>query len=277
MNIGKIIIEEINNHYINESEFDHSLYEYRDDLETEIMSDFMYHNNENFTKEISWRVAPANRIKKIWEDYIRYGHVRDEKGIDMIEKIFTKNILKMDILGELTGRSQVDPEEVFNDYFKYSIDRYLNNELVNAEMNIKKLFDEYLNVEYFQNGYKLTDFTDNVTDENEQININVIKDELDELLKEKFYHEYTGKGYTSDYGLEPLMKNLYELRKVNSYEEKLQYLDRIMNVVHYTSDLAKWFVDGGNDALSNISGYEHSEKQISFNQYGSNVQKNSTQ
>jgi hypothetical protein len=275
MNIKQIIFEEIIKHYINESDIDYDMYEYRDELMRDTLGDFMYNNNESFSKEIPWRVAPSNRIKKIWEDYIKYGHVRDEKGIDLIERIFTKNILLMDVLGELTGRSSVSPEEELDDYFKYSIDNYFNGELDSPmEQNVKKLFDKYLHENYYQNGYKPEDFVENVTDEDEQINIAIIKKELEELLLEKFYDYYTAKGYTSDYGLEPLLRNLQELRKVSTYEEKLHYLDRILNVVHYTSDLADWFVQGGSDALTDISGYEHSENMIDRNQYGSNVQGN---
>lgn len=116
--------------------------------------------------------------------------------------------------------------------------------------------------------------------EKEQLE-DLTRDELKEILYEHFkdlFMEYyvedpkSGHAYLTDYGLEPLLKNYKELSRTNTYEEKISVLDKILNVVHQRSDMASWFVDGGSDALSQISGYEGSEKMIDFNQYGSNIQ-----
>ena len=47
---------------------------------------------------------------------------------------------------------------------------------------------------------------------------------------------------------------LGHLRKARTPEEKLPILDQILNVVHQTSDLASYFVEGGSSALSQLSG-----------------------
>ncbi len=81
-------------------------YEREDELKWEIMSDFLYNNNPDFTKHIPWKVIPFARLKKIWEDYMQFGFVKDERGLDMIEGIMLDNTRKINILTTLAGHTE---------------------------------------------------------------------------------------------------------------------------------------------------------------------------
>ena len=65
----------------------------------------------------SWRLVPAGRLKKIWQDYARFGFVRDEKGIDMIKEIVIENIHKIAVNNILTGHTPANPERYAKDFF----------------------------------------------------------------------------------------------------------------------------------------------------------------
>lgn len=94
-------------------------------------------------------------------------------------------------------------------------------------------------------------------------------DGMDEEEKErmvKYMCEYFpdwimegGQWRISDYGLKPLHKLLVQLRKEMDPSKKLPILDKMLNVVHQRSDIASWFVEGGSEALSDLSGMGDSE------------------
>ncbi|MFW5847676.1 MAG: hypothetical protein ACOCVF_02040 [bacterium] len=236
-----LILEEVKS-FLNE-DVDWDLYEKEDELKANIFNDFLYNNNPNLTKRTPWRLIPFHRLKKIWEDYIKYGFVRDEKGIDMIEGIVTANIIKIHIFTELSGHTMVNPDDDFEDYFGEVINSFLNGETQHLP--------DYL-VNYLKQ--KVEELTD------EDASFETKKETLMENLQEKFYWYYTtdktGADMISDYGLTPLLKLLDQLRKTNNVEEKLVTIDKILNVVHQRSDIAAWFIEGGSNALSQISGYD---------------------
>lgn len=88
------------------------------------------------------------------------------------------------------------------------------------------------------------------------------EDELDAYIKlfEECYWDWCddpqGQGRISDYGLKPLHKYLAELRKLGKPEQRLAKVDQILSVIHMRSDIAGWFVEGGSQALSQLSGQE---------------------
>lgn len=237
--IGRLIKE-----YSDDKIYD--LYDKRDDIKSNILNDFLFNNNPTFTKRIGWKLLPAPRLKKIWEDYIRTGIVRDEKGIDMISSIMITNILKLDILTYLSGHSQYNPDEDFEDAWGGYIDNYIEN-LTHKTNIIEKniLFDEFINNQ----------------DDLDDINI---KENLMEILMDQFYTYYAidkkGIVIMSDYGLKPLLNLVIELVKEDDkYEKILVIIDKMLNIAHQRSDLASWFIEGGSSALSNISGYYSAE------------------
>lgn len=294
MNIGKIIKQETKN-WLKENYNIDDYYEIKGNVTEKMFTDFLYKNNDDFTKNIPWNVAPAARIKKIWEDNIKYGVVRDERGIDLIESIFMQNIIKIDIITELAGHTPYDPDEIYEEYIGYYI-----NEQVDC-IRVKYQDVNQLEIDFDNEtgkGYKQKEY-----DSSKECHVEIhpyiknliIEEDLDELpddeLKKVLYNHFinlfleyyvedpkSGHAYITDYGYDALLKNYKLLTESKSYEEKLIILDRILNVVHQRSDMASWFVDGGSSALSNISGYETTEKPVEFNQYGSNIgqKKNNT-
>jgi len=85
-------------------------------------------------------------------------------------------------------------------------------------------------------------------------------DPMSEEVYEKFYDKLTDYIWTgnshrlSDYGLDPLVELASKLIDTTKAEEQLMIIDRILNVVHFRSDLASWFVEGGREALDELSG-----------------------
>lgn len=77
----------------------------------------------------------------------------------------------------------------------------------------------------------------------------------DEEQKSDFYHYYLETEYgtpISDYGLKPLWDLLKELIEVDTPEEQLVIVDRMLQVVHQRGDMAALFVQGGSKALMDL-------------------------
>lgn len=71
---------------------------------------------------------------------------------------------------------------------------------------------------------------------------------------ENFFDDENGGWRISDYGADKLTEAAHDLYQAKTPEEKLQIIDRILNVVHARSDLSSWFVEGGKDTLNNLAG-----------------------
>ena len=69
----------------------------------------------------------------------------------------------------------------------------------------------------------------------------------------------SGQAYISDYGMQPLLTLVGELRRETKPEDKLLTIDKMLNVVHPRSDMASWFIEGGSSSLSKLSGYQDAE------------------
>lgn len=197
-NVYKIIKEEVIR-FLRESDedLDWDLYEKLDDVKRDILSGFLNDRKRGIKKQ-PWQVIPFARLKKIWEDYMRMGIVRDTAGLEMIEDIIQTNILKLYVNTELSGHSEVNPDDDFEEYGYTEQD--------------KEGFWNYVD--------KISDYA---------------------------FSDFGGRRL----GLTTLLGHL---RKARTPEEKVPILDQILNVVHQTSDLASYFVEGGSSALSQLSG-----------------------
>ena len=277
MNVIRKIVKEECYEFLKEYDdsIDWNLYEKRDELLDKLLHDFLYNNNENYTKNVYWKLIPYPRLKKIWEDFMRYGFVRDEKGLEMIENIAVNNTLKIDIFTFLLGHTSADPSHEYEQHIGYHVDEYLKcyrQKYVDKDQ-LEFDFDDT------GKGYKVKDVEDvkcnDVTNpyldkfifdnDLEELPDNELRDKLFEELVSRFMDSYaedpkTGHAYISDYGLKPLMTLAFELRKQTKPEEKLVTIDKMLNVVHQRSDIAAWFVEGGSHALSQLSGYGDTEE-----------------
>jgi len=196
--INKIIKEEVLR-FLKESDedIDWDLYEKLDDVKRETLDGFLSDRKRGI-KQQPWQLVPFARLKKIWEDFMTYGVVRDTRGLEMIEDIIQTNILKLYVNTELSGHSEVDPKYDFEEY------GYTEQDMED--------FWSYID--------KISDYA---------------------------FNDFGGRRL----GLTTL---LGQVRKARTPEEKLPILDQILNVVHQTSDLASYFVEGGSSALSQLSG-----------------------
>ena len=284
MDINKLIQEEFKQVYrINRKILIKEEYNYQNygdvyyKLLSQVFDDFLYDNNSDFTKRITWINVPFNLLQSVWEEYMKYGYVKNIKGLDKIERRIYRNIVLIDILTYLSGHSSSDPDDDFHEYFDYLIEGYIRYKLTDyslkgqleidfekgngygkekqitypseKEKEIYNYFDKVLEKEGFD--------TNDIEDIKE--NTEEIKEILFNDLKEKFY-DYTvdneGHDILSDYGLEPLQKELFKLLNEDDPNKKIPILDRILNIAHQRSDLAAWLVQGGTSALNALSGFD---------------------
>ena len=275
MNIYKIINEEYAR-FLKE-EYDENVYETffekEQTIKNNIFGDFLYKNNSDFTKHVYWKLIPYLRLKKIWEDYISKGFIRDEKGLNMIKGIMIANTIKVGIFTMLAGHTQESPDDDFEENIGYFIDDQLNclfkpdkndkNQLENPENPNKEKPEPH------QEPCRTTvvPYIQRLFNENNELGRNELKELINDDLIGKFYDYYAGDkdnklgGFVSDYGLKPLQKLLFQLMKTQESKEELVLIDRMLNVLHQRSDIASWFVEGGSNALSQLSGYETPDEE----------------
>lgn len=269
--ISKIISEELIS-LLSENDSTYEFFSAEDNIKQEIFSGFLYDNNENFTKSIIWQVIPFNRLKKIWEDYIKMNYVRDIKGLEYIERITIRNVLRISVITSLAGHTQWGDDEAMDDNIGYWV-----NEQLNCILPVKPVDTSQLEIPYENPnaGYKQKP---PVKTEKCEVQIHpfaqeIIKEKTESddreearkilraVMEERFFDYYltdpkTGQMYISDYGLNALMTLGSELYEETVPEKKVVLIDKILNVVHQRSDIAAWFVQGGSSALSDLSGYE---------------------
>ena len=63
-----------------------------------------------------------------------------------------------------------------------------------------------------------------------------------------------GKWRISDYGTPRMFKPLALALEAKTQEQRLLYLDIVLNIAHQRSDLSSWFIEGGSSTLASISG-----------------------
>ena len=103
-----------------------------------------------------WPVIPFARIKKVWEDYMRLGFVRDEKGINQMVETIIHNIHRLAANTYLMGHTSSDPSEDFkeagitteeqlNAFYDYAIAE--NGQLRLSDYGLEPLQKEAINLE----------------------------------------------------------------------------------------------------------------------------------
>jgi len=265
------LLKEIN--YNHDEEIDYAQFNREDELKQSLFDDFLWHNTPDFTKHVPWSVIPFPRLKKVWEDYMTYGSVRDTKGLEIIEELIIDNTSKVSIFTNLAGHTQWGDQEALDDNIGHWVDEQLNCLLPQKKEDRSQLEIPYDNP---KSGYKQKEPAPEP--EPCEVTIHPFAQQFfnnnfeEEMTREKLYdlllYEMTGKffdyyqndpegkmgGFVSDYGLKPLEDLLVELLHAGSPEEKLLIIDRMLNVVHQRSDIADWFVEGGSHALQQLSG-----------------------
>ena len=273
--VHKIIGEEVRSFLKENDEKMYELYDARDRIKDEIFQDFLYQNNQDFSKNITWQVIPYTRLKKIWEDFMKMGNVRDVKGLDGIERITIRNALRLDVITELAGHtSGGSSEEDIEENIGYWVDQQMNCILPQKSVNTDQLEIPYEDpaaghqkkepIEVEECNTQIHPFAKQVIDEKFNA-ANMDREDargmLMDAMQDRFFEEYltdpkSGHLYISDYGLPAIMTQASKLYMEDNPVQKIVLIDSILNVVHQRSDLASWFVQGGSAALSDLSGYE---------------------
>ncbi|MFA5207333.1 MAG: hypothetical protein WC428_01635 [Candidatus Paceibacterota bacterium] len=266
------LLKEIN--YNRDEDIDYDQFNREDELKHGLFDDFLYHNTPDFTKHVPWSVIPFPRLKKVWEDFMTYGSVRDTRGLEMIEELMIENTTKVSIFTNLAGHTQWGDQEALDENIGYWVDQQLNCLFKPQKVDTNQLEIPYDNP---KKGYKQKEpvpepepcnteihpFIQEYFDDNfnpESMDREDIRGMLYDLMSGRFFDYYMndpeGKmgGFISDYGLKPLEELLVQLLRATSPEEKLLIIDRMLNVVHQRSDIADWFVEGGSHALGQLSG-----------------------
>ena len=264
--ILKIINEELISFLREVDETIDDMYEARDNITNEIYQDFLYNNNQEFTKNITWQVIPYTRLKKIWEDYMKMGSVRDVRGIDAIERIAIRNALRIDVITEIAGHTAGGSgDEVMEEHLGYWVDEQLRCYFNKPEDPNQTQLD--FPAEHKPDNRpcgEIHPFATQVTEEHynpETMDIADIRGKLFDVMQDNLFEYYltdpkSGHLYITDYGLAAIMQLTTELYGEQNPENKLQTIDKILNVVHQRSDLASWFVQGGSASMSDLTGYE---------------------
>lgn len=273
--LQKILLEEIKNYLNEKSEEDY--YEIYDNSLSNILYNFIHHNNPDLTIKFNFSLIPAQRLIKIWGDYMRMGVIRDVRGLENIEDIMIRNTTIIRAFTYTSGHTESDPDDDFNYYwgeyindyilrrtnFNYEDPNQLEIPFNNPDTNFTKkkpIIKQEPNPNF--NNIINNPF-DDFYDENSELfngkNNERLYGELKQILIDYYYDYYStdedGGYILSDYGLEPLEKYIVQLFKIdeNNHNAKLVLIDKMLNVVHQRSDLASWFVEGGSSTLSKLS------------------------
>ena len=90
------------------------MHEYVDEARSNIINDFHEPEREKDSK-MFWSVIKLQEIKPIMQQYVRDGFVRNEKGVERIAQKMLKNLARLQAATEITGHTQNDPAEYFEE------------------------------------------------------------------------------------------------------------------------------------------------------------------
>ena len=216
----------------------YNFYDWRSELEYEMISDFAH-------KVEKWKIENGAIYDEENEKW-NYDDIVDEKRYEF-EFPYRQDWKKIKF------------ETLRNIYIKFST----VPEKIGLSKPLLKTFDKILNIIRI-NTLKIdinTEYTGHQSSMDEDL-LNDYNLTIDDCFK--FYGDYCeddalGQMRISDYGLEKLINNLFEILKNDNYYKKFMYMDQLLAVVHMRSDIADWYVEGGSESLSKISGYLREE------------------
>jgi len=226
---------------------DEEFYQYESEVTSKIMNDIM-----GGVKHERWKLIPFGRLKRIWEQYSRFKFIRDEKGMDMIRNICLFNIIRLYVNSILVGHTPEGPQDYLEDKGYCFLEK---------REPVKRVKPEDPNqLDLFSGDNEVPPKPEPEMEEDPYDDCNTRLDYTWDEFEGRL-NDYIGDGTFSDYAVKPLLELWYELIRADSHEEQLLICDRIFNVVHMRSVIAALFVQGGSNALSELSG-EHAEPDI---------------
>lgn len=106
-----------------------------------IMSEF-YNPSRSKGSKMSWSVIPFAKLKRIWEDYVTYGFVRNPRGLEEIEEKMLKNLARLEASTILSGHGSYSMEDLAEHHDFKPIDEENDPELA------QDFYWEFLETEY---------------------------------------------------------------------------------------------------------------------------------
>ena len=73
-------------------------------------------------EEQPWEVFSAARLKRIYEDFVKRGFVRDQAGLMKLADLIVKNVARLHVNTVLSGHSAINPVEYVEAYRDISIE-----------------------------------------------------------------------------------------------------------------------------------------------------------
>lgn len=92
-----------------------AMYDFYEDQDFYIYEQVESFNNSKPGDRQFWEVAPLDRVKKIWRDYIKFKFVKDEEGINMIQDIVLNNIKKILANTIIAGHTGHKPDQLLKE------------------------------------------------------------------------------------------------------------------------------------------------------------------
>lgn len=103
---------------------------------------------------MSWSVVPFARLKKIWQDYSKFGFVRDERGMQQIVEKMLTNLARLLAATDFSGHSQVSPSEMYNEEINYEEENEITNDDLFSDYRYGGFFDTPYGTAYSDYGLK---------------------------------------------------------------------------------------------------------------------------
>ena len=235
---------------------ENTLYEF-DEMEREVISRAVY-DVVHGVKEETWVKIDFPRLVKIWNDYVKMGFVRDERGIDDIADRLVRNIAQLSANRKLihynAWKEEVDGYYCFKEPEPEPVEPgpdYVPPPPPDPP-DPRQLKLKYRDQRgKFWSAYPPKEKVRKERPRHCEVQLDMTEDEFDERLTDYIT-------MVSDFATDPLIRLALQTMEATDYEKKLVLCDNILNVIHANGDLASLFVDGGSNALSALSG-EHTQ------------------
>ena len=204
-------------------------------------------------KKIKFDLMPKLPYRRALQEFTKYGQfVRfPEKYILKWKDLLLENIAKLNGLTEIHGHSISFPYDEFHDIFDEPT--YLGT---SSQLNIFQDTPEEIYEEGEFTKWRKKRYSETGNEDYKKANdFHTIYEFLDtEYNIDDVTPQFSNDHHVlSDYATEPLLKLGVELEKQTSPEEIIVTINKILDVVHQRSDIAEIFIEGGSEALYDIS------------------------
>jgi hypothetical protein len=81
------------------------------DAYSDILNEYFRKGRKKGSK-MSWSVVPFGRLRKIWEDYAKFGFVRDEAGLNQIYIQILRNLARIQAATDLAGHGTMEVNDI---------------------------------------------------------------------------------------------------------------------------------------------------------------------